>query len=173
MEVNLWERNVFKHISSLFASSHLWSLPLLWWWPVSNPLPPLLSPGLSSGLPGKEAAHGAGDLWSGPERLHRPGVCPTPSHVCKYDVPQKWVSAQIKSGDSPRQTRLFLQMLQQDCCSHPDWRWEEGGGGRPIWAHCALQNFIWAPVNGPEQLSHYPLCEATQTAMISCYCYSR
>lgn len=46
-------------------------------------------------------------------------------------------------------------------------------GGLPIWPLCALQNFISAPVNGSEQLSHYPLCKATQTVMISCYCYSR
>lgn len=45
--------------------------------------------------------------------------------------------------------------------------------GFPIQALCASHNFISAPVNGSETLSHYPLCKGTQTAMISCYCYSR
>ncbi|KAM8875683.1 yjeF N-terminal domain-containing 3 isoform 7-T7 [Spinachia spinachia] len=36
--------------------------------------------GLPSALLSQEAAHGAGDLRPGSERLHRPGVCPSPAH---------------------------------------------------------------------------------------------
>lgn len=42
-----------------------------------------LPPGLPSQLFSEEAANSAGDLWAGAERLHRPGVCATPAHVCK------------------------------------------------------------------------------------------
>ena len=47
------------------------------------PLCVLSPPGLPSQLSSKEAANGAGDLWSRSERLHWAGVRPTPAHIRK------------------------------------------------------------------------------------------